>query len=141
VRGTEFVVDVAPDGNTQVTVLGGSVAVTGRDGGPAQIVEVGGTVSTKDGKTLSTGSASESERRGLRSSVSSGGRLNSLSAPSRFSSISQNLPGHGKTGTTVTHQQALPQIPQFDSRQGIPPIDLDPATGRSRIRGVIQLIP
>lgn len=139
VRGTEFIMDVAEDGGTQVTVLQGSVAVTASEGGPSQLIEVGGTVSTKDGKTLTTGTASESERRGLRSSASSGGRLNAQSAQARFSTISPQLPS-ATTTTTVTHQPQLPQLPQVDSRQGIPPIDLDPASGRSRLRGIIQLV-
>ncbi len=135
VRGTEFIFDVSPDGGTEVTVLDGSVAVTARDGGPARLLEVGDRISAKNTKDLAQSRASESERHGLRSAVSSGGRLNAASAPSRFTAISNvSRPARDAKGP------AAPNLPKFDSRQAIPPIDLDPASGRTRIRGNIQLI-
>lgn len=132
VRGTEFIFDVAPDGSTDITVLGGAVAVTARDGGPARLLEIGDRISAKDTKNLQTGRATEDERHGMRSAVSSGGRLNAASAPARFSGLGGVKPATG-TSTRTT-------VPKFDSRLTIPPIDLDPASGRTRIRGNIQLL-
>ncbi len=136
VRGTEFIFDVAPDGGTEITVLDGAVAVTARDGGPARLLEVGDRISAKDAKNLAPSRASENERRGMRSAVSSGGRLSPTGAPARFQSIGAVKPNDG------AKMQKRPgnNLPKFDSRQGIPPIDLDPAQGRTRIRGNIQLI-
>lgn len=138
VRGTEFIFDVGPDGTTDVTVLDGAVAVTARDGGPARLLEIGDRVSSKDGKSLNAGKASESERHGLRAAVSSGGRLHADHAPQRFQGLGGIKPAGGGGGNKL--QQAAPNLPRLDSRQGIPPIDLDPASGRTRIRGNIQLI-
>ncbi|HSI06867.1 MAG: FecR domain-containing protein [Myxococcota bacterium] len=136
VRGTEFIFDVSPDGGTEVTVLDGAVAVTARDGGPPRLLEVGDRINAKNTKDLSQSRASENERRGLRSAVSSGGRLSSAGAPARFQNIGAVKPGDG----AKMQQRPVNNLPKFDSRQGIPPIDLDPASGRTRIRGNIQLI-
>jgi hypothetical protein len=133
VRGTEFVFDVAPDGGTEVTVLEGAVVVTARDGGPSRLLEIGDRISAKDAKNLTTGRASEDERHSLRAAVSSGNRLNAANAPARFHGISVAKPEGG------AKMQAVPNAPRFDSRLSIPPIDLDPASGRTRIRGTIQL--
>jgi hypothetical protein len=61
--------------------------------------------------------------------------LSSAGAPARFQNIGVVKPGDG-----AKMQQRPVDLPKFDSRQGIPPIDLDPASGRTRIRGNIQLI-
>lgn len=134
VRGTEFIFDVAPDGGTDITVLDGSVAVTARDGGPTRLLEIGDRVSAKDTKSLQAGRVSEGERHGMRSAVSSGGRLNAAGAPARFQGIGGVRPSGGGAS------DAPANLPRLDSRLTVPPIDLDPAAGRTRIRGRIQLL-
>lgn len=133
VRGTEFIFDVAADGATEITVLEGAVEVTARDGGPSQLLKLGDRIGSKDGKSLNQGRSSSSERNGLRSAASSGSRLGAGGAPLRLQGLSNLRPEGGAKSARTTN------APRFDSRLGIPPIDLDPATGRTRIRGSIQL--
>jgi hypothetical protein len=129
VRGTEFIVDVAPDGSTDINVLDGSVAVWNRDGGPQQLLGIGDRLSAQTGKETSTGKSSETDRRSLRSSSNAGSRLNAAAA-ARFATIAPHLNPNAQGRTA----------PRIGDRLPVPPLDIDPAAGRIRLRGRLNIV-
>lgn len=128
VRGTEFVVEVAPDGSTDINVLDGSVAVQNRSGGPIQLLGVGERVGAQTGKEMATSKSSEGDRRTLRSAASAGLRLGATGAAGRFSAMQPHLTGGGGQKT-----------PKIGDRLPVPPLDIDPAAGRIQLRGTLNI--
>ncbi|MBC7792615.1 MAG: FecR domain-containing protein [Clostridia bacterium] len=131
VRGTEFVVEVAADGSTDINVLEGAVAVNSRDGGRQQLLGVGDQLGARAGtKDFTTAKSSESERRILRGMSSAGGHLGT-GATARLGVVASHLPM--ATGTTRNR-------PRISDKLAIPPLDIDPAAGRIRLRGVLNIL-
>lgn len=128
VRGTEFVVEVASDGSTDINVLDGSVAVQNRMGGPIQMLGVGERIGAQTGREMTASKSSDGDRRTLRSAASAGLRLGAAGAASRFGAMQPHLTGGGGQ-----------RAPKIGDRLPVPPLDIDPAAGRIQLRGTLNV--
>lgn len=132
VRGTEFVVEVAADGSTDINVIDGAVAVNNRDGGPQQLLGAGDHLGAATGRELTTSKSSASARNALRTSTTAGLHLNPSGVAGRLGALTQHLP-HG-----VAHGGH--HAPRIGDKLPVPPLDIDPAAGRIRLRGQLNIV-
>ena len=153
VRGTELVVDVDLKGNSQITCVTGSVAVNNSIGGPEQLL---GALqrSTVDARGQAQQSrVTPQEVKEMAKSVATGNALNPKQAAQRIQNANTQADSkrRGEGGQGQGPRKRKPrQMPEQDRAQNRlddlrgdisrPPLDLEPSTGRTRIRGTIKVV-
>ncbi|MEL6544769.1 MAG: FecR family protein, partial [Myxococcota bacterium] len=139
VRGTEFSVDVSPTGETSVTVFEGAVEVAPPTGGtPYSLLSPGERSRVSKGGEAVQETVSPKQLASDRKAAQRTGGLDPKSSDKRIDQAREQL------------DQAAPEPPENaptprERQRGAPaqqapaPLDLDPASGESRVRGRVEI--
>jgi hypothetical protein len=134
VRGTEFVVDVGESGKTAITVVEGSVHMSGSVGdGEGQTLGAMQRGRVENDGSVTVELATAAEVRELESSVRQDSNLDAQDSAARLDGAAAGGGGGGAAGAP---EEEAPETPDVG---GPPPIDLDPSTGNTRVRGSLEV--
>jgi len=137
VRGTEFVVDVDKDGATHVTVLSGAVEVGVLGTETMTLLSALQRSVVSAGGRMNNDAISAQQARALASSLGAN-ELDSQGAADRLDSAAAS--GSEQAAPADSVEDAPAPVDELEDATKLP-VDLDPATGETRVQGTIEVRP